>query len=328
MRFKAHWELRRNQKPRAGSLFTVSTKNRELLRVPAFRNLWVGQAISQLGDSLYYLVFLFMVDRLTGDPKMVGMAGVAQTLPFLLLSPYAGVLADRADRRRIMLGADVFSAITLFLFALLVWRNPTPPAWTLIATGAALSCINVFFAPAKSAAIPQVVPPDLLTPANALSLATQNLMPMLGIALSGTLLGALYLISPSYFFLGAILLNALSFAVSALFVARLPTLTPARSATSLGMAAQGLQDLKEGLHYLRGQTTLIVMVVLNFWYSSPLRRLCWFMCGSTASGSAANTGPSRSARWRSFLVWCCAVFSSSGLRYDELAWRLSAAWRR
>lgn len=256
--------MRRNQKPRAGSLLIVSTTNRALLRVAAFRNLWVGQAISQLGDSLYYLVFLFMVDRLTGDPKMVGIAGVAQTLPFLLLSPYAGVLADRADRRRIMLTADVLSAVTLFLFAILVWRNPAPPAWTLIATGAILSCINVFFAPAKSAAIPQVVPTELLTSANALSLATQNLMPMLGIALSGTLLGALYLISPGYFFLGAILLNALSFAVSALFVARLPTLIPDRAATELGMVPQGLQDLREGFRYLQGQTTLLMMFVLNF----------------------------------------------------------------
>jgi DHA3 family macrolide efflux protein-like MFS transporter len=242
----------------------VAATYRELLRVTAFRNLWIGQAISQLGDSLYYLVFLFMVDRLTGDPKMVGIAGIAQTLPFLLLSPYAGVIADRADRRRILLAADLLSAAVLSAFAVLVWRDSSPPAWVLIATGAVLSCINVFFAPAKGAAIPQVVPADFLPSANALSMATQNLMPMIGVALSGTALAALYVLSPSYFFLSAILLNGLSFAFSALFIYRLPRLLPERMDSSKGQAAQGLQDLKEGFVYLQGQSVLRTMLLLNF----------------------------------------------------------------
>ncbi|MBC8101545.1 MAG: MFS transporter [Cytophagales bacterium] len=242
----------------------MGTNYRDLLGVTAFRNLWVGQAISQLGDSLYYLVFLFMVDRLTGDPRMVGITGVAQTLPFLLLSPYAGVVADRADRRQILLRADLLSAATLAAFAFLVWRNLTPPPWTLIATGALLSSINVFFAPAKGAAIPQIVPPGLLPSANALSMATQNLMPMIGVALSGIVLAALYLLSPTYFFLSAILLNALSFALSALFIRRLPTLQPERVDTAtVGAAGQGIQDLRDGFTYLSRQPVLWMMLLLN-----------------------------------------------------------------
>ncbi len=242
----------------------MRTSYRELLQVAAFRNLWLGQAISQLGDSLYYLVFLFMVDRLTGDPKMVGIAGVAQTLPFLLLSPYAGVVADQADRRRILLAADLLSAATLLAFAVLVWRNASPHPWMLIATGAVLSCINVFFAPAKGAAIPQVVPPAFLPSANALSMATQNLMPMIGVAISGTALAALYVLSPRYFFLSAILLNALSFSLSALFIGRLPQLLPERIALSAGKAAQAIQDLRDGFVYLQGQSVLRTMLLLNF----------------------------------------------------------------
>jgi DHA3 family macrolide efflux protein-like MFS transporter len=242
----------------------VSKTYRELLRIPAFRNLWIGQAISQLGDSLYYLVFLFMVDRLTGNPAMVGIAGVAQTLPFLLLSPYAGVVADRMDRRRILMTADLLSSATLVLFALLIWRDSSPPAWLLIATGATLSCINVFFAPAKGAAIPQVVSSEFLPSANALSMATQNLMPMIGVALSGTALAALYLLSPSYFFLSAILLNALSFGISALFIYRLPRLLPERPETTKGNFEQGWQDLRDGFRYLQSQSVLRTMLLLNF----------------------------------------------------------------
>ncbi|GAB4459361.1 MAG: MFS transporter [Armatimonadaceae bacterium] len=241
---------------------------KEILRIPAFRNLYLGQTISQLGDALYYLIFLFMVEKITGDPRWVGVAGVAQALPFLLLSPQAGVLADRLDRRRIMLAADFLSTFVLLGFALIVWQNPTPPAWSIIACGALLSTINVFFAPAKGAAIPQIVPEDKLMSANALSMATQNLMPMIGIALSGTVLGVLYAISPTWFFLSAIVLNSLSFLGSALFIRQLPPLLPsddtADAVVQTGPAkGKGLKDILDGLAYMRQKPALWMLLWLN-----------------------------------------------------------------
>lgn len=238
---------------------TGKTTYKDLLRVKPFRNLWLGQSISQLGDALYYLVFLFMVDKLTGDPRMVALSGIMQTLPFLLLAPYAGVVADRADRKGIMLRADLLSALVLFSFGLLVLFDASPPAWTLIATGTLLSCINVFFAPAKSAAIPQLAPPEMLISANALSMATQNLMPMLGVALSGTVLALLFAISPTWFFLSAIGLNALSFLASAFFIRQLPSLIPSRGTLSAGKTDEGnrsLQDAIAGLQYIREHRAL------------------------------------------------------------------------
>ncbi|MBC8143913.1 MAG: MFS transporter, partial [Armatimonadetes bacterium] len=237
----------------------------QLLRtLPAFRDLWIGQAISQLGDSLYYLVFLFMVEKITHDPAMVGVAGVAQTLPFLLLSPYAGVLADRIDRRTILLWCDIASGIALVLFAGYVFFDATPPVWTLIVAGASLSAINSFFAPAKGAAIPQLVPEDKRDAANALSLATQNLLPMVGIALSGTVLAVLYAVSPAYFFMAAIVLNAASFFGSAVFIVRLPRLVPEQpeqtlaqtDAPTLTGGQRAWQDLRDGFSYLKNQRVL------------------------------------------------------------------------
>lgn len=235
---------------------TGKTTYKDLLRIKPFRNLWLGQTISQLGDALYYLVFLFMVDKLTGDPKMVALSGIMQTLPFLLLAPYAGVVADRADRKGIMLRADLLSALVLFAFGLLVLLDTTPAPWVLIATGTLLSCINVFFAPAKSAAIPQLAPPEMLMTANALSMATQNLMPMLGVALSGTVLALLYAVSPAWFFLSAIGLNSLSFLVSALFIRQLPELVPAKQKAHAGEGNRSLKDAIEGLKYLRDHKAL------------------------------------------------------------------------
>lgn len=236
---------------------------RDLWAVRPFRNLWMGQAISQLGDALYWLVFLFMVDQITGDERMVGLTGVAQSIPFLLLSPHAGVVADRGDRRAILLRADVLSFLFLAAFGLYVWYVGTPPAWTLIAAGATMSTINVYFAPAKSAAIPQLVPPHLLTTANALSLTTQNLVPLFGLALSGTVLAALYALSPSYFFAAAIGLNAVSFAVSAYYVRRLPPLVAEQTETEQKGLSRAIADVRDGLRYVRSHQVLWVMLLLN-----------------------------------------------------------------
>ena len=234
----------------------------ELLRtVPAFRDLWIGQAVSQFGDALYYLVFLFMVEKVTGDPAMVGIAGVAQTLPFLLFSPYAGVVADQFDRRMVMLWCDLLSGFALLAFAVYVYFDATPPAWALIAAGATLSTINAFFAPAKGAAIPQVVDEARRQTANALSLATQNLLPMVGVAVSGTLLAALDAISPSYFFLSAVVLNSLSFFGSAVFIARLPRLVPVHEKGDTEPNA--LKDVRDGFAYLRNERVLWVLLWLN-----------------------------------------------------------------
>lgn len=232
---------------------------RDVLTLAPFRHLWIGQAVSQLGDAFYYLIFLFMVDRITGDPRLVGYNGVVQTLPYLLFSLHAGVVADRVDRRRIMLFADYASALLLALFAVTLLVDPTPPVASLFAAGFLLSLINVFFAPAKGAAIPRLVPPALLLPANALSQATQNLMPLIGLGLSGTVLGALYALSPNYFFLSAVLLNALSFAVSGLYIRLLPPLPPEPGVEK----KRPSQELQEGLAYLRGNRVLLMLAVLS-----------------------------------------------------------------
>src|SRR5207244_7697407 len=123
------------------------------------------------------------------------------------------------------------SAITLLGLGLLVLLNPQPPIITIFLAEASLASINTFFMPAKSAAIPNLVPADRLLEANGLSAATQNLMPLIGLALSASVLGAVFTLFPSYFFATAILLNALSFAFSASCIYRLPPLIPESRAT-------------------------------------------------------------------------------------------------
>lgn len=235
-----------------------------MLRSPAlankgFRDLFVGQAVSQFGDALYALVFLYMVNELTGDAAMVGYVGAIQALPYLLFGAYAGVVADRHSRRGVMLFSDVASVGVLFAFALVVWFDPTPAVWIVMAAAFLVNAVNAFFAPAKSAAIPALVPAEQLMEANSLSAATQSFMPMVGLAFSASVLGALERIAGTWFFFTAILTNALTFVFSASRIARLPTLAPDRQDSE----RHALADLADGLRFIGKQHVLKVALALG-----------------------------------------------------------------
>lgn len=235
-----------------------------ILDIRPFRNLWLGQAISQLGDSLYFLTFLFMAQKITGKSEVVGMVGAAQALPFLLLAPYAGALADRMDRRKIMLGCDVASAALLALFGIWVFFDSTPPAWSLVVMGALLSSVNVLFLPAKSAAIPRLVPTERLMEATSLSMATQSLMPLIGLGLSGGVLGAIEAAMPKVFFETAIVTNMLSFLVSAAYIRLLEPITPEREHHEI---QNPIREMVEGVQIAWKHPVIKVVLILSFFFS-------------------------------------------------------------
>ena len=233
--------------------------SREVFRIRAFRDLWLGQTISQLGDSMYYVAFMFMAQELTGSIAMVGYVGAMEMLPYLFVGPYAGVVADRIDRRRIMLLSDLCSAGVLLAFAAVsLAYHGKPPSAGLLAIPFALSTMRCFFMPAKSASVPNLVPKDLLTKANALSNGTFNIISLMGLALSATVISQLYQLSPQWFFASLLLLNALSFAGSAVYVSRLPALRPDREQAEV---KHPLDDFKSGLRYIRGRHDLKMFIV-------------------------------------------------------------------
>lgn len=232
----------------------------EPLRIPAFRNLWLGQLISQVGDSLYFVVFMFMVKKITGSDVMVGLVGAAETLPYVLFGPTSGVLADKFDRRKIMLWSDVASGSFLLAVGALVLVVPQPPAALFVVTAFILSTLRAVFLPAKSAAVPAVVPSDMLLRANSLSTATQNMVPIMGLGLSAGVLSILYRQSPQTFFATTIALNALTFYGSGWYIAKLPPIRPDRERL---VKVSGWHDFAEGLRYIRTRRELVVLMLLG-----------------------------------------------------------------
>ncbi len=225
-----------------------------------FRNLFIGQAISQVGDALYYVSFMFAVKKMTGDDSMVGFVGAAEMLPFFLLGPYSGVLADRICRKRILLWSDLGSALILLVFAALTWFIYPFSGWLMVAVGFCIAVIRTFFFPAKNAAIPRLVPTDQLQPAFALSIGTQNLMFMAGTAFSAILMTPLYKNYGTQTFLLMIsILNAATFLGSAWFVQKLPPIVPEKT----GEQQHALVEFREGLSFIRKRADLITLLTVS-----------------------------------------------------------------
>ncbi len=233
-----------------------------MLRIQHFRHFWYGQTISQLGDSLYFLVFLFMTGQVSnGDSLQVGLVGAAQAIPFLILGPIGGMVADRVDRRKIMMLADVFSTILMGAFTLSLFVNPQPPVWLIGLVGFLLSVANIFILPARSAAIPRLVPADKMMEATGLIMSTMSFVAMIGIALSASVLGALEAMFPDYFLLTACGLNALTFAGAAYFASRLPALVPLR------------EEIEKAHTSIRSQVWDDIVIGLKAVFANPIMRV-------------------------------------------------------
>ncbi|MCA1633562.1 MAG: MFS transporter [Acidobacteria bacterium] len=129
----------------------------ELLRQNrGFRQLWLGQVVSQLGDWFDTIAVMTLVLNLTGSGRDVGLIMVARFLPSVIVGPLSGVVADRFNRRTIMIVSDLLRAVVVlgFLFV----RRPDQ-IWIIYALTVLQLTFSTFFEPAKSAVIPSIVRP-------------------------------------------------------------------------------------------------------------------------------------------------------------------------
>ncbi|PSK90939.1 thymidylate kinase [Murinocardiopsis flavida] len=145
---------------------------RNVLAIKPFRRLWISLSLSSLGDWLSLLALMSLATILTEDSGTVvqyfAVSGVVvlKLLPSIVLSPFAGWIADRVDRRLTMVVGDIVRGL-LYISIPIVGRIE----WLLIANFLA-ECVAMFWAPAKDATVPNLVPKKKLEQANQLSLFT------------------------------------------------------------------------------------------------------------------------------------------------------------
>jgi DHA3 family macrolide efflux protein-like MFS transporter len=155
----------------------------DVLRNRDFLALWLGQVISQVGDSFTYLALLITVNNLTGSTVAMGIMVISLTLPQLVFSFLAGVVVDRVDRKRVMVISDILRG--LLVLAFLTVRT-ADQIYVFYIVGFLISSVSVFFSPAKTAMIPRIVEgDDKLLSANALSQMVRVVALLLGPAMAG-----------------------------------------------------------------------------------------------------------------------------------------------
>jgi MFS family permease len=209
---------------------TVLRAYRHLLRNGPLTRLLVGEFVSSIGDWLYLVAILILVYQVTEDPVILGLVGAARVLPYVFLSVPAGIVADRFDRRLVLLSTDVARGILMLVIAAVVFVDG--PIWLVILLAIGGTCFATFFGPAIGAYLPNLVEDEeQLGPANSAWSTLDNLAFMVGPAVAGILIATGGLVV-------AFLLNAASFAVIAVVLWGLPRNVPKEASVPVpGQAA-------------------------------------------------------------------------------------------
>src|SRR5918994_1080495 len=221
----------------------MDSTNDSLLKNAHFLRLWLGQGASFLGDAVTMVALVVLVVQVTGSASAVGGALIARLLP-TLASPLAGVLADRLDRRLVLVASDLARAV---LVLGLVFARDLATIYVLVFF---MGLARTIFNPTVRAAFPSVVGAGDLTRANALIGGTFSVSETAGPALGGLLVATVGVEA-------AFVLDSVTYLISAalLSVIRLPP--PQRDEEENGFA----DDLRSGFAYLaRARVPLAIVL--------------------------------------------------------------------
>ena len=227
-----------NEEQKPVGYFELVRTNRE------FRFLWTGQVVSLLGDWFNLIASAALISHLTRSGLAVGSLFVVRMLAPFLVSPLAGVMADRYNRKRLLIAADLLRGIVVlgFLFV----RTPEQVWLLYVITAVQLALSGVFF-PARNAIIPDIVSRSELGAANAISTTTWSVMLSLGAAIGGIVAGQ-WGVYPAF------VIDSISFFLSAFFISHVRyTHETDDSAEPAGAGQQitaAFRQYVDGLRYL------------------------------------------------------------------------------
>jgi predicted MFS family arabinose efflux permease len=220
-----------------------------------FHLLLTGLAVSACGDWLYNVALLALVIHRTGSPTWTALTTAARVAPIVVLGPLAGVLADRYDRRRLMLASDLLRALVMVALALVATAGlPIVLVPLLAATATIAATVQM---PCVAASTARLVPATELQRANALRAAIGQLAVVVGPALGAVILMVGAPVT-------AILVNAVTFICSASAIAAIrpgPAFRPTRRAPARPPSVSS--DVKAGARALRGAPAAIKLVAAD-----------------------------------------------------------------
>jgi MFS family permease len=208
---------------------------------PAFRRLWLGSMLSSTGSAMSIFAITLQVYEATKSTTAVGGLGIATLVPMLAVTLPGGSLADRFDRRRLVLTMTLaMAAVSALLFAVTV--TGAAGLWVLYALAAVDSALGAISVPARATFIPRLIAPEQRGAALALQRMISQTVMIAGPALAGVVVAGIG-------FKGCYLIDVATFAGALWGVGRLPAMIT-ESATTAGPRRSGLALTVEGLSFI------------------------------------------------------------------------------
>ena len=249
---------------------------RTVLRNTTFRNIWFAQLAAQLADKFLLFSLIILAYQISGGSTPVAVTLLTYTVPAVLFAPPAGVIADRVDRKKIMLWCNLgrAAAVALIPLAALIPQLRGDFVHLLVITFI-FSAVGQLFGPAEAAVIPTILPRSALITANSMALLTMVLTLVVGGALA-PIVSRIDLYAP-YWLAAALLVVGATF----IFASDIPGLertTEPPVAASRSRFHAVLVDLKEGIDALRasrglmlafGQVSIAVLVLFMLFALAP-----------------------------------------------------------
>lgn len=222
------------------------------LKYKNFRLLWISLAISQFGTQMQDVGVAWHIYEITHSPAALGIIGLMGFLPILFFSLFSGVIADRVDRLKLIIVAQVLIGILSLCLGLLTINGQVNPFFIyliLFLNGTALA----FCLPARQAVLPSLVPKEIFMNAVSLNTLTKESAVILGPALAGFAI-ELFKVQSIYIFNVFISL----FALIGLLQVKIPKIE------SLGKIEFSLASIIEGIKFVRNTPILYSTMILDF----------------------------------------------------------------
>jgi MFS family permease len=224
------------------------------LRFPLFRRFWFGLLFSVFGFRMFQFAQFWLAYELTGSALWLGFVGVADATPAIILNLVGGTVADRVDRRRMIMWTELAAATIVGALGLLVWFDKASPWHVLVAVGVT-SGLNAFNAPARLALYPGYVEREALLSAVALNSAAWQMTRIVGPAFAGLLIavaGTEAVLSAS----SAGLLGMV-YVMKTLPSVEAPRRRPGRA----------LREMLDGLQFIRSHSLFVFLIGMTFFNS-------------------------------------------------------------
>jgi MFS family permease len=220
------------------------------LSVPNFRRYYGGQSISLIGTWMQMTAQAWLVLQLTHSATALGAIVALQTLPVLLLAPYGGVIADRVDKRKLMIGLQTLMGIQALVLGVLTVTGEVQ-VWQIGLLAVILGVNNAFENPSRQSFMLEMVGPEHLRNAVSLNSVLVNVARMIGPAVAGILIatvgeGTCFLVNAASFV----------FVVGSLATMDVRALRPSKPTPR----ARG--QLREGLRYVRSKRELLIPLLM------------------------------------------------------------------